>query len=108
MKAECTRRILVPFSLAAMRNELGCYATWFNEHRPHEVLRGRTPLEVYLDLPPANEAPRFEPRDDWPPKARCAAPNVPIRGRAGAGLALVVTRHEGRTRLPIVALRRTG
>ena len=44
--SDCARRILVPFRLAAMRDELGCYATWFNEHRPHEALRGRTPLEV--------------------------------------------------------------
>ncbi|NOT29068.1 MAG: DDE-type integrase/transposase/recombinase [Planctomycetes bacterium] len=42
IKSECTRRILVPFRLSEMRDELRCYATWFNEHRPHEALRGRT------------------------------------------------------------------
>ena len=108
MKSECTRRILVPFRLAAMRAELGCYATWFNEHRPHEALRGRTPLEVYRGLTPTNTAPRFEPRDRWPKKARCAAPNSPMKGTPGAQLTLNVSRLERRAHLPIVLLCRAG
>ena len=39
MKTECTRQILVPFGLDAMREELACYVTWYNEHRPHQSLR---------------------------------------------------------------------
>ena len=108
MKSECTRRLIVPLRLAAMRNELGCYATWFNEHRPHEALHGRTPLEVYRGLSPANEAPRFEPRDRWPRKARCAAPKAPVRGAVGARLTMNVSRLERRAHLPIVSLRRAG
>ena len=38
------------------------------------ALIGRTPLEAFLELPPANEAPRFELRLRWPRKARCAQP----------------------------------
>lgn len=98
----------MPFRLAAMRSELGCYATWFNEHRPHEALGGRTPREVYRGLSPANEAPRFEPRARWPRKARCALPNAPVRGGAGTRLVLNVSRHERRAHLPIVTLRRVG
>ncbi|MSP26267.1 MAG: transposase, partial [Myxococcales bacterium] len=108
VKSECTRRIIVPFHLPAMRSELGCYAPWFNEHRPHEGLHGRTPLEVYSGRPPANEAPRFEPRDDWPQKARCAAPSVPVSGKVGARLVMTVGRLERRAHLPIVTLRRTA
>jgi transposase InsO family protein len=108
MKSECTRRLVVPFRLAAMRSELGCYATWFNEHRPHEALRGRIPLEVYRGLSPAHQAPRFEPRARWPKKARCAAPNAPVNGQAGARLTMSVSRIERRAHLPVVSLRRAG
>ena len=108
MKAECARRILVPFRIPAMRDELGCYATWFNEHRPHEALGGRTPLEVYARASPANEAPRFEPRERWPSTARCAAPRVPVKGDLGARLHLVVRRLQNRRHLPLIELRRAS
>ncbi len=62
MKSECARRVLVPLRLDAMRHELGCYATWYNEHRPHTALGGCTPLEMWEGISPANEKPRFEPR----------------------------------------------
>jgi putative transposase len=108
MKSESTRRILVPFRLAAMRSDLGGYATWFNEHRPHEALGGRTPLEAHRGFSPANLAPRWEPRDRWPPKAKCAAPSAPVNGAPGARLTMNVSRFGGRAHLPIVSLRRAG
>ena len=43
MKQECTRCLLVPSSLAAMRHELRLYSTWYNESRPHMALVGKTP-----------------------------------------------------------------
>jgi len=106
MKSECTRRIIVPFRLDAMRHEVGCYATWYNELRPHSGLGGCTPLEVFGGLPPSNGEPRFEPRSRWPRKARCAAPNVPMKRRAGGKLRLVLSRLENRAHLPVVELRR--
>ena len=60
------KMILVPFRLAGMRRELALYSTWYNEHRPHAWLGGRTPAEVYDSLPPATALPRFEPRSRWP------------------------------------------
>ena len=93
------------FRLASMRHELGCHATWYNEHRPHTRLDGRTPLEVFHGLPPANKKPRFEPRKRWPRRARCAAPNVRVKGRAGRRLRLVLSRFENRRHLPVVELR---
>ena len=108
MKSECTRRITVPFRLDATRHEITCYATWFNEHRPHSGLGGRTPLEVFMGLPPANEALRFEPRSLWPRQSRCAAPVVPVKGREGARVRLVVGRVQSRPHLPVIELRRAA
>ncbi len=76
MKSECTRRIFVPFGMTAMRSELSSWATWYNEHRPHQGIGGQTPLEVHESKPAANEEPRFEPRAKWPAKSRCARPVV--------------------------------
>ena len=108
MKSECSRRTLVPFGLDAMRHEIACFTTWYNEYRPHTALGGRTPLEVYLDLPPANEAPRFEPRPRWPRKSRCASPAARVRGRRGVRFTLMLSHFENRTHLPVVELRRVA
>ncbi len=64
MKTECTRRVLVPLRLDAMRDELGCYVTWYNEHRPHQALDGRTPAEVYCNS--VCEHHTIETRLRWP------------------------------------------
>jgi putative transposase len=108
MKAECARRILVPFGLAAMRTEVSFYIDWYNEHRPHSALGGRTPQELYRALPPANQAARFEPRPRWPRKSRCASPAAPIKGRRGSRLKLVVDHIDGRAHLPVVELKRAA
>ena len=105
MKSECTRRILVPLSLAAMRRELTFYIGWYNEHRPHSGLGGATPVEVYRGLPPGNEAPRLEPRARWPRGSLCAKPAAPIEGRRGVKLALAIHHVENRRHLPIVELK---
>ena len=105
MKSECTRRIIVPFGMTAMRSELSSWATWYNEHRPHQGIGGRTPLEVHKSKPAANEEPRFEPRAKWPAQSRCARPVVKVEGERGVRLQLVVSRFENRTHLPVVALR---
>ncbi len=108
MKSECTRRITVPFRLASMRHELGCYATWYNQHRPHTGIEGCTPMEVYRGLLAANETPGFEPRSRWPRKSRCASPVVRIKGRRGVRLTVMLSRLENRPHLPIVELRRAA
>ena len=59
IKNECTRRLLIPYERHVFRRELALYVDWFNCHRPHEVLDGATPEEVYRDVIPACRAPRF-------------------------------------------------
>ena len=53
----------------------------------------------------ASRWPRFEPRAKWPGQSRCANPNVPIRGKPGARLELVVSYHAGNKNLPVVQLK---
>ena len=108
MKSECTRRIVVPFQLDEIRHELACYANWFNEHRPHTALGGRTPMEVHQRLPPANEASRYEPRVRWPRNARCARPAARINGERGVRITLMLGRFEDRPHLPVIELRRAA
>ena len=108
MKIECTRLIRVPLQLNAMRREIGSYAMWYNLYRPSQGLCGRTPLEVYADLRPANASPRFEPRKNWPTTGSCASPQTAIRGARGVELSLVVGYVEGRRHLPVVELRKVA
>jgi hypothetical protein len=108
LKEEFLRRILVPFSLENTRSRVSSYVLWYNEHRPHQSLGGRTPLEVYEDRPPANQKPRCEPRERWPRNSVCASPQARTKGTAGVRLALEVTFHEGHRELPIVTLKRAA
>ncbi len=64
IKDEGTWRILVLRRREAFRRELTSYLVWYNEHRPHNTLKGRTPHEVCLRLRPANRRPPIEPRLD--------------------------------------------
>jgi len=93
---------------ATLRRELALYAHWYNDHRPHQGLRGRTPDEVYFGRAPANEWPRHEPRASWPSDGSCAAPSTEIQGRRGAVLRLEVGYLEGRRHLPVVQRRRAA
>ena len=76
----------MPLRLSKMRRELSLYATWYNQHRPHQALDGRVPLEVYYGVP---EKP--SPAD---PRARPVQP-----------LLLRVSYLEQRKHLPVVELK---
>ena len=95
---------MIPLRRGAMRNELACHFDWYNEHRPHEYLDGKTPNEVYYDRPAAALALRMEPRASWLDTASCAAPRVASRGAPGQAFRLVVGYHAGRKHLPVVEL----
>ena len=108
MKSEGTRKIIVPLRLDAMRLELSCYISWYNQFRPHSFLEGKTPQEVYEDLAPANSKARYEPRSRWPRGSPCAAPQTMIKGRRGSKLVLVIGYFEGRKHLPVIELKRVA
>jgi putative transposase len=86
MKSECFRRTLVPLRMDEMREELGCYVAWYNEHRPHQGLKGGTPMESASDI--VSLRPRFE-----------------TRGKRCVQLRIAVSHWEGRKHLPVVELR---
>jgi putative transposase len=85
LKTECTRVILVPLRLADMRHELDLFLAWYNAHRPHQGLAGRTPLEAAQASEPTH--PLFE-----------------TRGKHGVKLKLVVSHFQSRKHLPLVEL----
>lgn len=98
----------VPLGADAMQNALDRFVLWYAAERPHQGLAGRTPLEVFEGRPPAHLRPRLEPRARYPARALCAAPRVPVRGRRGVRLELVVSSPEGAPHLHSVALRRVA
>jgi len=107
LKDEGLRRIAVPLRRADMAVEVGHFARWYNEHRPHETLRGATPAEVRDAVRPAKDALRLQTRPGVPlPRGRPPR-DGPRRARCGA-LVAVVERLEGRRHLPIVSLRRAA
>ena len=108
IKDEATRRIVVPQRLVAFRRELTSYVAWYNGHRPHTTLHGKTPNEVYFRLRPANRRPRIEPRKRWSRVSPCARPSVLIAGQPGDRFEIEVGFHDGRRHLPIVTLRRAA
>ena len=91
-----------------MRRELALISEWYNEHRPHTTLGGRTPNEVYFGRYAAHRKPRFEPRHRWPRGSPCAKPWALVRGRPGATMAMDLRFLAGRRHLPIVTLTRAG
>jgi transposase InsO family protein len=66
-----------------LRGEVARWIGWYNEHRPHFGLSGRTPNEVYFRRFPANRRPRIEPRPNWPRASPCARPIVLVAGQPG-------------------------
>ena len=99
-KGEGLRRIVVPLRQADMHAEVEAFVGWFNEHRPHEALRGATPNEIYRKVRPACRRPRIEPRARYPAQRGAKLP-----GKQGAVVKLCIAHHEGRPHLPVVRLR---
>jgi len=105
LKDGYTRLMLISPRKDGFRRELRLFACWYNEHRPHTALVGKTPHEVYYRLLGANKILRFEPRPHWPIRAACAAPQAAIGGKLGTRFVLHVRGLAGRRHLPIVKLR---
>ncbi len=109
LKTAGMRKVLVPYELARMREEVRVFCLWYNSTRPHSSLGGATPDEVYFGVTPARDGPRFEPRKRFPLKTKPAksAPKA-VRGKRGVKLELVASHFEGREHLPVVAFRRAA
>jgi len=108
VKVECTRRLLVSLRATLFRQELSWFTVWYNQHRPHATLGGRTPEEVYFQQRPTNQSPRFEPRALWPRRAPCALPQVLVKGKPGVRIELAVSYQYSRKHLPVVTIRRAA
>ncbi|MCC6902269.1 MAG: transposase [Polyangiaceae bacterium] len=99
LKQEFLRRIHVPASERAMLETLAAYQRWYNEHRPHASLDGRTPREMLEAAPPPRERERIEPRALHP------IGRAPPARRARGPLGLEIERVGGFRELPVVRLR---
>ena len=108
IKVEATRRISVSISATLFWRDLSSFVVWYNQHRPHTTLGGRTPDEVDFQQRPANRSPRFEPRSLWPRSAPCARPQVLVKGQPGVRIELAVSYQRGRPHLPVVTIRRAA
>ena len=107
LKDEFIRRILVPLRLSDFNEELIRYVIWYNEHRPHQYLHGRTPNEVYDSRFPARDGPRLEPRPKYPLKTRDGNQTSTLAQRA-INLQIVVTHLDDRRHLPIVSIKQAA
>ena len=105
-KNGCTRRILVPISRSEMIRETKLFFEWYNEHRPHQSLNGKTPDEVYFNRRAANAKPRIETRPKAKHSTPCAKPRMCIAGRSGAKVKIRLEFLEGRRHLPIIQVER--
>ncbi|MHC5212509.1 MAG: transposase [Planctomycetota bacterium] len=105
IKDECTRRLVMPMETKALRRELALYLHWYNYHRPHQGLEGRTPDEVHSGRRPAIDRPRFEPRPGCHGSSVDGRSTRRASAQTGASLRLVVTFLGGRRHLPVVQLR---
>jgi len=104
------KRVLhqLPLRRESFRGELVAIVPWYNEHRPHVTLGGKTPNEVYERRFPAHRKPRIEPRPRWPRGSPCAQPWAMVGGKPGQRFDMTVSFHRNRRHLPIVMLKRAG
>jgi len=89
-----------------MLRETQLFFEWYNKHRPHMSLNGKTPNEVYFKMRAANTLPRIETRPLAKHSTPCAAPRICIAGRAGAKAKVRLEFLEGRPHLPIIKVER--
>ena len=78
------RLVLTGLSHRGIQHRLDQFRTWFNEHRPHSALYGRTPLEVW--------------------EGRVLPESVPIRARDQLQPQIEICRRHchGDPRLPVI------
>ena len=102
---ETLRLTTIPEDQSQFEQEVTLIIDWYNEHRPHNTLEGKTPNEVYFSRPAANEQPRHEPRERWPRGSPCAKPQVDVEGELDDPIVLEIDCLEDRRHLPIIRTR---
>jgi len=80
---------VVPLAADEMQRELALYCSWYNEYRPHEYLKARTPEEVYNHSPPKECLKR-------------------VHGSEVPKLELELSFLDGRKHLPIIEFKKTA
>ena len=107
---EFTRSLtVVPIIQSKFRVKCIGFFNWYNEHRPHTTLKGKTPDEVYFRIKhSANRMPRIEPRKDWPRGSPCAKPRTIIAGKPGGRFTIEIEYQDGNRHLPVVTLNRAA
>ncbi len=105
---ELLGQTIVPEDQAEFERECSLVIAWYNKHRPHDTLGGKTPDEVYFSRPAANEQPRLEPRARWPRGSPCARPLVDIQGEPGDAIVVEIDCLKGRRHLPVISARRAA
>ncbi len=75
-----SRRVV---GITVFRQEMVLIGEWYNEHRPHMTLGGKTPNEIYEKRFPADRKLRIEPRPRWPRDSPCAKSQTLIAGKPG-------------------------
>jgi transposase-like protein len=108
IKAECTRRISVPYADAPARRELALFRSWYNGVRPHERHHGATPDEAYRGAESLWKRPRFEPRPRLRREPTLDSSRSAIANGSDVRLALRLRFLGGRRHLPIVTLQRVA
>jgi len=89
LKDECTRQIVVPVNPGDMLYELALFIEWYNEYRPHQSLKARTPQEVYSNSPPLSKVEV---------ERNCDLPDFELK----------IGFLEGRKHLPIIELKKAA
>jgi len=103
IKQECVGHIVVPLATEAFEQEFLTYVRWYNEHRPHRTLHGKTPNEVSEAQFPASEQPCIETRDRPTGESSSTAASHKV-----TGLRLIVMHFEDRMHLPVIELARAA
>jgi len=101
--------ILIPLRQQDFRDECLAIFDWYNSHRPHMSLDGKTPNEVYCGIKfPAHRGPRLEPRANYPRGSPCAGPQTLVAGQPGDRFTLDIQYYRNRKHLPIIKLTRAA
>ena len=100
--------VTIPEEQSQYEQEASLIIDWYNEHRPHATLDGKTPNEVFYSRPAANAQARFESRELWPRGSPCAKPQVDIDGAPGDPIVLEIDCLEGRRHLPMIGAQRAA